>query len=364
MIIVTGRTFEHRDKLINMGGRWSNTDHHWQFTHLTHTQVATLRGLVGLMVVEPARRDPMAILAGWLAELDDDQDARTVRNDPVIVGDDTTYYNHFADQDPVAYIGFSSLGAFVDHVANLPRPDNRNRTCDIGWTAKPGYAGTASLDEALKIARTGWTDGLGMMEQLLAPEPVSKRRRRTVAGGTVNVGRMLAGLPDHMVKRQQIKGRRIITLFVETVMWQGITVNNAMIRVVLIAAMVDRLEQEGYSCNIIAVYCARRRDGRKAYQTVVHIKDAGERLSLADVSFAFGHPSFGRRLVYAAEGSLPQCDLTHDVRGYISQAFNAIHRTRTNEFYIPQIMQNTSDIWKMLDMIQPNDLPIKLKGNK
>lgn len=361
MIIVTGKTFEHRDTLIKLGGRWNNADRNWQFDHLADIQVRILRSLVGLIVVEQTRRP------AWLDDdnpFDHDREAGPVRDDPVMVGDDPTYFNHFADQDPVAFIGFTSLGAFADHVAGLKRPDNNNRTCDIGWTAKPGYAGTSSLIEAIDIARTGWTDGLGMMDQLLAPEPMTKRRKRSMTGGTVNVGRMLAGQPDHMVRRQRVTGRRVITLFVETVMWEGITANNAIIRVVLIAAMVDRLEQEGYSCNIVAVYSAKRRDWRKAYQTVIRIKDAGERLSLADISFAFGHPSFGRRLVYAAEGSLPQCDLTHNVRGVISEAFTAAHPPGRNEFYIPQLRSNESDIWKMLDKLQPDNLPIKLKKDR
>lgn len=354
-IIVSGRTFEHRNLLMRLGGNYIMLDKCWRFWDLDDRAVALLRNTVGLIVTEQRPR-----AAIW----DDLDDEPMIPTDPVQVGDDMTYYNHFADQDPIAYFGFSSLGAFADHVASLPRPANSGGTCDIGWTADPGYTGTKSLAEALQIARTGWMDGLGMMDRLLAPEPRSKRRARSMTGGRVNVGRMLSGAPDHMVTRKRLKGHRSITLFVETVMWQGITANNAIIRVVLIAAMVDRLEQEGYSCTIVAIYSALRRDSRHAYQTVVNIKDAGERLSLTDISFAFGHPSFGRRLVYAMEGATPQCMLTRDVRGFISQAFTDEHPPGRNEFYIPQIRHNVSDIWQMLDMLQPDDLPIKLKGDQ
>ena len=366
MITVTGRTFPHKDKIRSLGGRWNGDHERWEFDHLGTTALADLRSRVGLIVVEVAAPPPIthrALLARWTLSRHDDDYETPVCNTPILVGDDFEYYNHFVDQDPVSFHGFSSLHKFADHVANLPIPDNTGRTCDIGWTADPGYAGTKTLVDALTLARGGWIDGLGMMERLIAPEPVSKRRKRSVAGGAINVGRMLAGQPDHMVKRTRLRDRRIITLFVETVMWQGITVNTAIVRVVLIAAMIDRLESEGYACNIIAVYCGLRRDAKASNQLTVRIKDAGERLSVADVSFAFGHPSFGRRLVYAAKGVLPQCDMTHDVRGIISQAFDDDHRPRRNEFYIPQIRSNIADMWEMLDMIQPDDLPVKLRSD-
>jgi len=338
-IIVSGNTFPHREHLKAAGGMWHPVERNWHFPYLWPFTERLLRGL-GLTVTDTEA---------------------TASNDPVQIGDDMTYYNYFRDQDPIAFFGFASLGSLVDHVTGLERPANRDGLCDIGWHAKPDYAGTRDMDEALRIAREGWADGLGLMSQLVTPEPVSKRRSRSVTGGAVNVGRMLAGHPDHMTKRRRIVGKRIITVFVETVMWQGITVNTAILRVIIIAAMIDKLEADGYSCNIVGVYCGYRRDGNEAYQTAIRIKDAGEALSVADISFAFGHPSFGRRLIYAIEGCTPQCDLTRDIRGIISAAFDDDHPCGPNEFYIPQLTRNTDDIWKILEAIEPDGLPVKLR---
>jgi hypothetical protein len=357
MITLTGRTWDHRNVIREMGGRWNGNERVWQFYHLSDEQRTAISQMVGVTInetISPARWD-------WADEL---IDIRHIPSGNVRIGDDMTYLNHFADATPNVFGGFSSLSKFIDHVEALDVPDNRNGTCDIGWTAKPGYAGTRHMTEAIYTARNGWTDGLGLASSLLAPDPVKKRRQRAVAGGRVNVGRLLSGLPDHMVKRSPQPARKIITLFVETVMWEGIKIEVALTRVVAISAIIDRLEQQGYSCNIVAVYSARGwRQFDKSHILAVRIKEAGERLNLADVSFAFGHPSFGRRLVYAHHGCIGQTDMTHDHRGRISQAFNEDHQPRRNEFYIPQTFTNTVDIYDMLDIVTPENLPIEIKRN-
>lgn len=352
---LTGNTFQHRETLKQFGGRWDASEKNWVFDYVTPVMLKSLRALPGCMVVGAPQRNPYQSV--WV-----EPPPPPIWEQPVIVGDDQTYYNYFKDQNPIAYFGFSSFSKFIDHVSALERPPNRNATCDVGWTTTEGYTATRDMAHALEVARTGWLDGLGMMQQLFAPQPVAKRKIKSVAGGSVNVGRLLSGSPDHMSKRQKLPNHRIITLFVETCMWQGIKADLAIIRVCIIAAMVDRLEAEGYRCNIVAVYSARHRQNLKGIQTAIVIKEAGDTLSLADISFAFGHPSFGRRFVYAIEGCTPQCNITTEQRGVVGWAFDETHQCGKNEFYIPQLTMNTSGLFSdIIEHLQPDGLPVKLK---
>jgi hypothetical protein len=347
--IVSGRTWDHRDYLANIGGWWNNLERRWEFEHLSLTRLDELRQVVGLVITEDAPR--INPFASW---------EPTPVEQPIKIGNDFTYYGYFADPDPVVFFGFDSLGAFVDHVASLERPKPGFGLHDKGWAAPPGFTGTESLADALDIARHGWLDGLGMMDRLLIPPATRKRRRKTLAGGSVSVGRMLAGQPNHMIARRVLKGRKSITVFVETASWIKIKADVLLVRSIAVAAIIDRLESEGYSCNLVAVSILRRFDGRGVH-TAVTIKEAGERLNLADVSFAFGHPSFSRRLVHAARGVIRQSH-NSDAQNYLCDAFEDGCPPMRNEFYIPTFLKNTLDIMEILAIIQPPNLPVKIEG--
>lgn len=360
---VTGNTFDHRERLKQLGGRWDAAAKNWIFEYPRPKDVAELKNLPGCLVVDAADEPTPSVPLGVQPRprLLNNSDFSHL-SERVRIGDDMTYLEYFRTKDPIVFFGFSSFGKFIDYVENLKRPKNENHYCDVGWTVTKEYSGTSNMEEAIYLARNGWLDGLGIMDMLSAQKAMRKHRIKTVAGGNVNVGRLLSGLPNHMYKRIKAPKRKIITLFVETVMWEGIKAHFAMVRTVIIAAMVDRLEAEGYQCNIIAVYVARQRKTFRGIQTTVNVKNAGERLNLADISFAFGHPSFGRRMIYAIEGCVPQCGLKHDIRGLVDQAFDETTKPGRNEFYIPQLQANENTLLEeMIEILQPDGLPVKLE---
>ncbi len=367
MITVTGRTFDHRDLLKSMGGRWNNADRNWQFASMTQAQIARLAIIPGVFVTgtpTPAR------VATWLSWNEPEQP--TVRPPTQMFGNDPSFFNYFEDQDPTAFFGFSSLRAFADYVASLKRAsdDDQHRSA-VGWKDDDQYiafAGTDNMAHALDLARNGWMDGMGITGKLAVDGAQSKRRYASMAGGTVNVGRMLSGDPRHMVKRTRQPGHRNIRLFVQTIMWRGIGASIAVYRALIIAGMVDLLEREGYRCEVIAVAnTLHSHDHTPQSQLAVRIKEAHERLNLLDITFALGHPSFSRRMFFAAKGCVPECHVTDDNRGLISAAFSDDHPNAPNEFYIPQIFglsakQLTNDPMSILPFITPANLPIKIKG--
>lgn len=353
MITATGRTFEHRDTIRSLGGWWSGAHKAWVFKHLIPAQLAQLRRCVGVIVNDKPVERP-----AWAKPT-------PVQREPekkLFIGNDETYRHSFMHDDPLIYWGFDSLSSFVDFVETIERPPAPR---DKGWSVPAEFTATASLAEAIQIARTGWLGALGMASLLDSPTPTAKRRIRTVSGGTVNVARMLSGNPAHMTRRARLPAKRSITLFVETVSWRNTPHDVLLIRGIAVAAIVDHLEAAGYRCTIVATYSSLR-DDFQPMQLAVKIKDSHERLSIADISFALGHPSFGRRLVYAAK-SLDKChtiDSADDVRGMVGTAFDDDHPPGRDEYYIPHLGRYTgTDLFEILDRIEPADLPIKVKRN-
>lgn len=372
---VTGQTFPHRDLLKGWRGVWNSSPPGWEFRSLSAAQIGQLRGTVGLTVAEIPDAEPslgddnlVEILRVIRGVVDRDKPTASIIRDgaTAVYGDDPRYLNHFADQNPTAFFGFSSLAAFVDYVAALDRPPSGR---DDGWErSNPGgWYGTANIGEALRLAREGWLEGVQDADALDIPHAQRRKRRHAVAGGSVNVGRLLAGNPAHMIHRPKQPGRRVVTLFVETFMSAGIDPDNAIARAILIGRIADVMEREGYSAEIVAVLTTLGQSGDVGHQAAITIKQAGERLSLIDCVFALGHPSFFRRLCFGAVGAARECRSTWSSQGYPTAAFKPDHPCGRNEFYIKQLsiadqLELGDDPLDMLRFIEPDGLPVTLRS--
>ena len=221
------------------------------------------------------------------------------------------------------------------------------------------------MSDALKLAREGWQEGLeraaDVVERLSLANPRVRRRKPSLAGGSVSVGRMLAGDPAHMIRRPKAPGRKIVTFFVEAGCSGHINADAMIDRAALIGAMIDLMENVGYSCTIVAVDTSI--EGRlPRYQLAVKLKEAGERLNLADVMFALGHPSFLRRFSFAACSSVPETRSIWMDQGSPSNAFDDHHPCGPNEFYVPVLERNgTGDPLDLLPYVTPSKLPITIE---
>jgi len=372
MIIVSGRTFAHKDKIRSYGGRWNGDHQRWEFERLSDSARADLIAQVGLMISEVASPSPPPKPIAddedddnWLINLFvGNRTARRNINQPTkLYGDDPTYFNYFADQNPSAFFGFSSLEKFTAYIADIPEPMRH----EIAWSSNVNVtesSDTKTMSEALHLARNGWQEGLDRaqetMRRLSLANPRVRRRKPSLAGGSVNVGRMLAGDPAHMISRPKQPGRKVVTFFVEAGTPGRITAKTMAIRAASIGAMVDLMEMAGYSCSVVAVDTSLQFTTPK-YQLAVILKDSGERLNLSDIIFALGHPSFARRFSFAALRSSTECREIWASQGNASNSFDDEHKCSNSEFYIPVIKQNIDDPFDMIDHIIPDGLPIEIE---
>jgi hypothetical protein len=376
MITVSGRTMPHRETLRRMGGRWHNAEKYWSFDRLNKDQIATLRATVGLFVAEGVERPepkpepkPSIDFAALIAALQDETPVRVTNSRPATVyGDDPTYLNRFADQNPSAFFGFSGLGKLISYIEGL-HADIVYDPGRAGWgTQDAEWCGSANMPEAISIARDGWHEGvdqaLAIIDRLTLESPRVRRRKPSLAGGQVSVGRMLAGDPAHMIRRPRQPGSKVITFFVEAGCSGSIRADTLVIRAAAIGAMVDLMENVGYSCTIVTVDTSIGMDRRPIYQLAVTLKEAGERLNLPDLMFALGHPSFLRRFSFAACSSVPETRTIWRDQGSPSNSFDDEHPCGKSEFYIPVLTDRqqsrlTDDPLSMLAMITPATLPVQ-----
>lgn len=286
-----------------------------------------------------------------------------------LIGNDPTYLNCFSLTKPRIFTGFDSLESFADHVESIPGHIARDTRRDDAWDTSRYYqsfCGSRDMDQALNVARTGWQEGIDKageyIDLLSVANATRKRHTRAMAGGAVNVGRMLAGQPDHMVKRARMPGKKNITLYVNGGGLCDIQAETMILRAAMIVALIDMLERQDYSCTIIVVNCNSfiRAKDRAGTQQAVTLKTCGEALNLSDIVFGLGHPSMFRRFTFAVVAS---CDELKDMwsnQGYSNQVFNDDHEFAPNEFYIPVIRTNISDPIRMLKHVTPNGLPVTI----
>lgn len=354
-VIVSGNTFHCKEYLKSLGARWNNIKKSWTLDFLHDVDRVLLRQR-GVTIHDTERPAPhRAMPSEW---------NKRQKRETVIIGDDPTYVNYFAEQNPRYHFGFSSLRKFTDYVATIePEP---HWPFTNPWFVKDA-AGTHDMPHAIRLARYGWLDGLGLVPKLRVPDAEAKRRYHSVAGGSVNVGRMLAGNPAHMRNRRIDKGKENITLFVDFTNAKRVANHHIIMRALIVGSMVDLLETCGYRCNIIAVSNGKTFGVGASDHFTIRIKDAYEPLNLLDLTFALGHPSMGGRFRNACVAQFAdELGLDNKFSGLCDDPFTDEHKPKENEFYIPYIhpmmqAQLSDDPLDMLRFLEPEGLPIKLR---
>lgn len=171
------------------------------------------------------------------------------------------------------------------------------------------WAGSATFDEAMRIARQGWPEGRARMAKgleaarLILSHDAMPQASMDVAGAYPIVPVAVAGDPAHMVSFEPTEKRtnQIIRLLVPRgASWRtpATCIENYGIALL---SIVDSLEQAGHSVEITiskAGYKAGFKDDL-LFDMRITAKQAGEPLDLDRLAFVLAHPAFLRRLVFA-----------------------------------------------------------------
>jgi len=198
---------------------------------------------------------------------------------------------------------FWSLAAFADDVAGHGECEN-NAYMPADWKG-------ASFEEALELARNGWTDELdGALELAESAVTFAEQEHMTdsfnqpvwdVTGAQVDVGAYLAGTPECMIDyplSTTSKAGRVITLCASVTYSGSLSAETVIKRGRVITALALALSRLGHNTELWADLTGKNDKGE--LQVRVLVKSADDELDPAKVMYAFAHPSMLRQLHFSA----------------------------------------------------------------
>lgn len=199
---------------------------------------------------------------------------------------------------------WESPEAFARYIETLDRSKSWGK---MGFDEDEQFTGTKDMDEALKLAKYGWKEGADQIEKLRsriqAANPKSpKMIRYGLAGSTPNVPRAVSGNIFNMRQPEKAKSHKkpVITLVSNMVAAWYVNKDAISNQAATIAAIVDEVESQGYSCEVIATAMSRGY-GKDKFQaaTSIIIKHSHQPVDTMKLAFGLGHASLFRRMIFA-----------------------------------------------------------------
>ena len=191
---------------------------------------------------------------------------------------------------------------------------------------REGYdvTGVWSFQQAMDLARYGWQDGLEKVKELRKinfpiKDSLSQNyeieTRYNVAGGAVNIGRYLSGMPDCM-RHMHIQSGHSLPSRVQKILiigdfHKGISTEQVIKHGYNVYQIVQALEMTNIQTEITMAFQTCKEDAWKKtedgdfkpdfefYETYIKIKDSMDTIYPEKLLFCVAHPSMFRRLVFS-----------------------------------------------------------------
>lgn len=225
---------------------------------------------------------------------------------------------------------FDSFSAFLDQVerpipADAPRRSHASRDGGATYASRDGgyqgadWHGTATWEEAMRLARTGWPEGRAHVERIAARitdtltaslAPV-QRFEASVFGPILDVDAYLHGDPEpfYMVEDDETARRGagpIVRILANLGSSGAVTGETKIMRGAALVALADCLERAGRRVEITATICVSNPFGKDAgVDALILVKRPEESLQIEQVAFALANPATHRRLGWALREQAP-----------------------------------------------------------
>lgn len=203
---------------------------------------------------------------------------------------------------------FDSLGAFADAAAAMPGGTPPFDTDD----KFRDFSGTASMEEAVKLAHTGWSTHRETFSVAVDAFAASHGRPTfsttfDVAGAWVDVDRFLSGEPECMVQPVLTHEKPIVRIAINgSVPWY-VDAESIVKSGGIVTGLVDVLTAAGNAVELWWVSSnGTPRSGARRIRYFVKVKAADQPCDLDQVAFAMAHPSMLRRLKCAVMDGAPK----------------------------------------------------------
>jgi hypothetical protein len=264
-------------------------------------------------------------------------------------------------------VRFDSFDEFLQHVCDAPvtpamrRAWNRDAGLSSESTDRPDFYGTETFDDAVKLAREGWSKGRADMSaalSALAPYVQAAGQapatQLDVAGYAPCVPAYCAGSPANMWAPGDTYAStsRIVRICLSMSIVWSTPVAVIRNRGAAVLAAVEYLESLGLRCEIELAHCCedqgttyadadgnvvRHPDGVKAInECYIPVKQANQSVELDRLAFMLGHASVLRRFVF-------RIDEQHVAAGPVMRSSYGIPTDITpdhDQVYLPSLFRN------------------------
>lgn len=204
---------------------------------------------------------------------------------------------------------FDSVNEYINYLEDTPRLLDRDKSSETG---DYHFTGTKSLKEALDLCKYGDEElGTYVYNQVLKIDnidTVNKNRQayiNDIVGFTPNVPNYVMGIPTNMIRdNRTIIKSKIINIYINLSAHAGTSSDSIKKNAAKYVAAINKLEQEGYRCNVYAGNCADTWSDDE-YCVIVKVKGDREPLNLTKMAFPLCHPSMLRRLAFKWIETIP-----------------------------------------------------------
>lgn len=208
---------------------------------------------------------------------------------------------------------FNSLAEMVETASKeAPHVGHRSSRAAERGAGIHGFYGSESFDAAVSLAFGGWVEGAARVQERRAAinkkvEAGAYRVEYARRGpGALSMNRVNQGHPRPYAVVVPAEGRpKVVRLFVNTGANARVEAISIERRGAAICSLVDALEANGRTVEIVAYTAADSVRGNQQVRTFCTIKRAGARLNMPTVAFALAHPSMHRRIVFGVREQLP-----------------------------------------------------------
>jgi len=199
---------------------------------------------------------------------------------------------------------FGSITELARFISDNEGSENTHRSSKSSRASKEWSMGI-NYEDTLTMARNGghWPEGAEQLQSvsvqdaastladMIAPEIIND-----VTGGAVDIGAYLSDDPECFLRvdDEQAQVRPVIRIAVELAVAGRIPAVDAMNRGRAVLAMVEALELQGHSTELVGTFITYQ--GHIRYECHTVCKQAGEPWNPSAVAFMLAHPAFSRRL--------------------------------------------------------------------
>jgi hypothetical protein len=218
--------------------------------------------------------------------------------------------------DSTIYLRYNSWQEFVNDVEACPLGPNARYQLSRS-TQVDSWTGDLSWEDAVSLAKSGWTEGAERIRNLLTPlynqlaqESFLPQIVNDIEGDSIDIGAFLSGEPeaflrweDSEILNPNAKNNRHVRIGYNISASGGFSAHDLFVRGAYVCALVDMLESHGRRVDV-DLYDGTKKLERKLF-VKIQLKRAEDPLDLEKLAFALCNPATLRRLLFSKEESLP-----------------------------------------------------------